>query len=463
MRRPALHSTSNTDRDAAEPSQTAPSNGARRLGRRDLLAALGASGAAALAGCSTRTSRTPIVETPPTAPDAPWPTAHGTPANTGRASSAGPPDDPTATHWDLFDYTDDIGDVYSAPVAGDYVYVARVPRGRVDPYRDDDSPGHLFAVDPASDDLAWDRSLPALATGPPALVDGRVVVSTTAGELVAFDAQSGTPRWSRVVGSPAAPPTTTATRVFAGDGDGRLHAFAPDGTRVWSATYGPTLEAPFLGTRPRFRTKPAVGETYCYAVVSPASDHVACTLVAYRLRDGGVAWTHEFRSGGEHHPPAVSEGTVYLPESGVLRALDASTGRERWHHVFGTYRGPSTPAVGDSHVYVAAKNAYALDRETGRERWRYVNTSTGGDRGYRHPLSESPALAGDDLYVGIGCLDAATGDARWGEFGNDPESDAQYYGPTERGTPAQSGPAVADGALYVTMRYGRLYRFGGGR
>ncbi|QLC34973.1 PQQ-binding-like beta-propeller repeat protein (plasmid) [Halarchaeum sp. CBA1220] len=457
MRRPALHSAS-ARRQSRRGFLTVSPLGSRRQSRRDFLAALGATGLSALAGCSTLAPRGPLEETPPDDPDAPWPTAHGTPANDGRAATLGPPDDSAVARWDLFEHADAVLAAYSAPVVGDeYAYVARVPNHDFDAR--EDASGRLFAVDPESETLAWTRTLTVPASGPPALLAGRVVVATTAGELLAFDAEDGTARWSRVLGAPAAPPTTTAGRVFVGDGDGRLHALAPDGTRVWSAAHGPAVEGPVVGTRPRAVAKPTVGEAFCFAVFGREDDR---TLVAYRLRDGGVAWTRDYPGTRVGRPPAVDAGVLYLPESGGLRALDAATGEERWFHAFGTYRAPSTPAVGDSRVYVAAKNAYALDRETGRERWRYVNAST-GHVDYRHPLRASPALADDGLYVGVGCLEAATGEARWGEFGNDPEETADYYGATSEGVPARGGPAVGDGALYVTMRYGRLYRFGGGR
>src|SRR5690606_803223 len=81
--------------------------------------------------------------------------------------------------------------------------------------------------------------------------------------------------------------------------------------------------------------------------------------------------------------PAVAGGSVYVGDwSGVVYAIDAETGEERWRHetdVHPTvYSGQivGSPAVADvadeQLVFVpGGRTLYALDAGTGGERWRF--------------------------------------------------------------------------------------------
>ncbi|MCZ7414816.1 outer membrane protein assembly factor BamB family protein [Streptomyces sp. WMMC897] len=119
--------------------------------------------------------------------------------------------------------------------------------------------------------------------------------------------------------------------------------------------------------------------------------------------------------------PLLHQGTVYLWADGLLYALDARSGAERW-----TYPVGDSSATGgvplrllpapDGAVYVCAgARILALDAATGTERWRFHSPDA-----FLSPPAFAPgaAVAGGGLYVAdyrgvVYAIDAATGHDRW--------------------------------------------------
>jgi outer membrane protein assembly factor BamB len=106
---------------------------------------------------------------------------------------------------------------------------------------------------------------------------------------------------------------------------------------------------------------------------------------------------------------------VYLlGADGVLHALDAGSGDERWQYTVGQVVA-SSPSVAGGVVYVsnAAGAVFAIDATTGTARWRRT-ICTG--------KANSPSVLGNLVYVpcdgassmrSIYALDAATGNHLW--------------------------------------------------
>lgn len=135
------------------------------------------------------------------------------------------------------------------------------------------------------------------------------------------------------------------------------------------------------------------------------------------------------QAGGScYHTPAIVAGIVYTPCSdGVLYALDAATGQERWR-----YDGTELGELSASGTLVYVKDAdvlHALDATTGQERWQAEvpgGTSAVVDDGLL-------VIGTSDGYL-LG-LDAATGSERW------------RFQVATRG--AAHNPALADGIAYA--------------
>jgi outer membrane protein assembly factor BamB len=268
----------------------------------------------------------------------------------------------------------------------------------------------------------WRADAGSSVTSSPAVAGGRVYVQTRTGEVLALDARTGARVWRARTG-PDAPfewgfesgdtwvssPSVANGSVLVGGGDGYLYAFgAGDGAVRWR-----------MKTGGRVRSSPAVVGGVAYVGSADGS------VYAVDVQTGAVRWRFDTLGRSLHSAefgfdrrtvqssPAVSGGTVYVgARDGILYAIDAATGRERWrndHHVSWVN---TSPAVAQGRVYAGSSDAQfvqAVDAATGRELWRAKADGI---------VWSSPALAGGTVYVGDGsgvlrALDAATGAERW--------------------------------------------------
>jgi outer membrane protein assembly factor BamB len=124
---------------------------------------------------------------------------------------------------------------------------------------------------------------------------------------------------------------------------------------------------------------------WVYAVRADA----AAGIVVTGTRGGGVqAWdaargTLRWERGGAQTEfespdsgPAVVDGTVYYQGVGLLHAVDAASGAERWSYPVGEPGAagsvPTRPVVADGVAYLTAgTRVLALDVRTGAERWHF--------------------------------------------------------------------------------------------
>lgn len=144
-------------------------------------------------------------------------------------------------------------------------------------------------------------------------------------------------------------------------------------------------------------------------------------------------WTATLPAG--IHFPVAAGDAVYVSNGGVIVALDAATGTERWRFDMGvasSVAGANPPAVVGGVLYAAAHDGtvFALDAATGKPIWSHETNGT---------VSTGIAVANGIVYVGTNegtlyALDATTGDQRW-----------SY--PT--GPISISSPVIADGTVYV--------------
>jgi outer membrane protein assembly factor BamB len=136
----------------------------------------------------------------------------------------------------------------------------------------------------------------------------------------------------------------------------------------------------------------------------------------------------------------VTNGVAYFGlASGVVYAVDAETGKDKWH--FLAQRDVwAAPLVVDKTVYVASldHHIYALDRDTGTVLWQKDMAAA---------LAGEPTFDQGTLYVGtfgnrLAALDAKTGEERW-SF-------------TTKNW-VWSGPEVGKGVLYFTDVSGNVF------
>lgn len=162
--------------------------------------------------------------------------------------------------------------------------------------------------------IRWETDLPGVALGAPAIVGDLIFVSTDGGEVVALDAHSGEPFWSRSIGSPSdSAPAVAGGLVYLGTRDHRVLALDQlTGEPRWERDLGNIV----LGSA------------------------------------------------------IVSNGTLYIGSTnGKLEALDAATGESRWSADANGWV-VSHPATDGSVVAAASlgERFVTVDPETGRRR-----------------------------------------------------------------------------------------------
>jgi outer membrane protein assembly factor BamB len=142
-------------------------------------------------------------------------------------------------------------------------------------------------------------------------------------------------------------------------------------------------------------------------------------LFAVDAAEGTERWRFEFGGGFERATPAVADGAVYAGADGVLRALATADGSERWRVDFGTDDlANAVPVAVDGYVVVNPdETVHVLDAADGSTVW---SRPTGPS------VLPAPAVRDGTVYAGGGttveAVDLESGERRWRtEAALDPE------------------------------------------
>jgi outer membrane protein assembly factor BamB len=259
-----------------------------------------------------------------------------------------------------------------------------IANGVVYIYSDD---GTLYALNALSGHLLW-----SIAIGGGAIFSAPVVANhlvyiaaenaaSTASIVYAVDAASGRVSWSAVEPTRGIDQLAVANGVvYIAEADGAAWIFALDafsGKTRWSMQLG-AVEANFYA---EFAVSFQVGDGMVYIIydeLDPNSPTMESTVLhALDASTGQEVWKTQTVS----DEPMIADGMVYLYTAvGMLSALDARSGRQKWTHQgdffdIGTSVAPE-PALADGTIYVRAAvrfddTLYALDAISGSERWSY--------------------------------------------------------------------------------------------
>lgn len=238
---------------------------------------------------------------------------------------------------------------------------------------------------------------------------GTVVTGTRGGGVQGWEAANGEKLWELTGAqtdfeTPEAGPVIHDGTVYVWQ-DARLKAFeARTGTERWSYPIG---DAASCGGVPVRITQASDGYVYVAA---------GTRVLAIDVLSGHVRWHFEapavFLSPPAFAPgPAVTGGGVYLTDYlGTVYALDATDGRDRWRIATESRASTDPVLVADGHVHVGSgKGLYTLDAVTGTPKWRF---QAGGD------VIGSPVAADGRIHFGsadhcLYTLDALGGQLRW--------------------------------------------------
>lgn len=276
---------------------------------------------------------------------------------------------------------------------------------------------------------------------------GRVFVSNGCAFVAALDPATGAVAWRATLPAPAqSAPTVVDDRLYVVTMNNQMHALAvADGAALWSYT-GTPEETGVLGAA-------AVAADKTLAVLPLSSGE----LIGLRPENGQVAWSDSLSSVRGAGPlssiadirglPVIDQGAVYAASyAGRLVALDAVSGRRLWQREGGS---AETPWPSGSFLFSLASDQrlLALSRDTGALKWSVQLPRFAGKKAKGKALIWSgPVVAGGRLIL-------ASSDGRMIEA--DPQT-----GKTLRETKLKGAvslaPVVALNTLFVLSDSGRL-------
>jgi outer membrane protein assembly factor BamB len=255
----------------------------------------------------------------------------------------------------------------------------------------------------------------------PTIWEDALYVGSNEGGLYALDRTSGALRWRRTgLGAVSSTPAVASGLVFIATARHCLAFVAATGADRWRVAMGPELTFPWgHESGDRYRSSPVI-----------AGDLVLCgggdgVLRAIDARTGRVRWSRALGA-VIRSSPAVSNGAVYVGAAdGSVYALALTDGAIRWRFDtegrslnsadFGFDRKTvqSSPAVVDGRVLIGARDGffYAIDAQTGKQLWRVDHKVSW--------VNSSPAVVGSVAITGssdghfVQAVDLATGTERW--------------------------------------------------
>ncbi|MFA5951251.1 MAG: PQQ-binding-like beta-propeller repeat protein [Hyphomicrobium sp.] len=259
---------------------------------------------------------------------------------------------------------------------------------------------------------------------------GRIFAVSGYGTVIALDPATGNRVWEKSLGVPIRQsPTATGDRLYVVTTEGRLFCYSgTDGAELWAVRGLPQQAS--LG----LNASPAVEGDL---VVVPYSTG---DLVALRASDGSALWseslsrtrtTSQLASLSDAARPAIDSGTVFaVGHGGRMVATKAATGERLWSL---NVPGTQTPWVAGESVFVVDTTGQlmAVNRRDGKLQWTAKLPGASNWSG--------PVLAGGTLWLASnkGLL-----------VGVDP-STGRVTGQLDVGDPVYIAPIVAQGRLFI--------------
>jgi outer membrane protein assembly factor BamB len=240
--------------------------------------------------------------------------------------------------------------------------------------------------------------------------DGKLLIGSTDGDVLALDAHTGKQLWStNIAAEILAAPAVTAKIVVVRGVNGKLHGLSmDDGHELWQQQQ----------SVPKLSLRGTASPVVAGDVAVTGFDNGR--VVASALNDGSSVWETQLQiPAGKTDidrlvdidtAAHVIDNDVYVVGfQGKVAMIALDSGQIWWSHELSSYRGL---ALDDDNVYISTADGdvVALKRRTGVEVWR--------QKALGHRGLSGPAVAGDAIVVAdyqgyVHWLDKATG-ALWG-------------------------------------------------
>ncbi|WP_429154401.1 outer membrane protein assembly factor BamB [Aeromonas media] len=252
--------------------------------------------------------------------------------------------------------------------------------------------GVVYALNEANGEVLWQTTVPGEVVASPAVEDGRVVVLTTSGRLVALDTDEGKLQWTLSEEQPpltlrsAGTPVITNGAVLYGRADGKVGiALLSNGQPVRQSKVADPRGATELDRMVDVDASPLIAGDELYAIAYNGQ------LMARKLMTGDEVWKRKYSG---YRDMAVTGNAIVLTDNrSHLFAVDRRNGLELWSNTQLENRTVTAPVVLGDYVVVGDVEGYLywLDRTDGSIKAMQQLDSSG--------LYAPPLVDGDTLYV----------------------------------------------------------------
>ncbi|MFM5508448.1 outer membrane protein assembly factor BamB [Aeromonas rivipollensis] len=252
--------------------------------------------------------------------------------------------------------------------------------------------GVVYALNEANGEVLWQTTVPGEVVASPAVEDGRVVVLTTSGRLMALDTDEGKLQWTLSEEQPpltlrsASTPVITNGAVLYGRADGKVGiALLSNGQPVRQSKVADPRGATELDRMVDVDASPLIAGDELYAIAYNGQ------LMARKLMTGDEVWKRKYSG---YRDMALTGNAIVLTDSrSHLFAVDRRNGLELWSNTQLENRTVTAPVVLGDYVVVGDVEGYLywLDRTDGSIKAMQQLDSSG--------LYAAPLVDGDTLYV----------------------------------------------------------------
>lgn len=241
--------------------------------------------------------------------------------------------------------------------------------------------GVLLAIDKGTGKVSWKAQLPTIALEAPQVARDVVVVKTNDAEVLAYNANDGTPLW--VYQKPIPPLTLRAVNTFTivageviavglpGGKLALLNLFS--GTTIWENYVAVPTGATDLDKMTDIAMRPIIGNDRVMCVAT-YNGKIACV----DAMSSNIMWQKPFSSS---QGVAVDEQNLYaVSQDGVVYAFDKHSGTQVWFNDTMKYRHLGMPAILGNGVLSVDDdgNVHMFNRNDGHEMARVSSSLVGG-------------------------------------------------------------------------------------
>lgn len=335
--------------------------------------------------------------------------------------------------------------VVSAPVVAAGLVFAMDAAGVVSAHDESD----ITQVEWRNDSSVSSNTRDALGGGL-AYADGILYATTGTGNLRSIDAVNGTVKWSVAVGAPVrGAPAVASNTVVVLTADNQTLAYdATTGQPKWEQR-GIREVAGYFST-----TAPVISEDIVVSVYSSGE------VFAIRLDSGSVLWSDTLAPGartkasavfsGIDADPIVQEGVVVVTSaSGIMQASALLNGRPLWQAKIGAH---ATPWSAGNVLFVLSdtNDIAAVFKRDGSIRWAtslaVIDKNSKKDQ---TPPLYGPILSANAVLV-------VDGEGNLTSFKPTTGERISSY---ELTSGIVTAPVIANGAMYVMTKAGKLYKY----